>query len=117
MNRRHASLRQLTIAAVQVAAMTLLWLFLSHVYVPTFGILGTLLWLACCFWAACALDVSAGRGWPLRFRIAACAVMTANFAIFFLSLKLFDAWGLIEAPLFAFVGYRLADTLDARVQA
>ncbi len=86
----------------------LLWQFLKRLYVPTFGVIGGLVWIAGCMLLAFWMD---DHVWPWRYAVAVTLLLTLNFA-FFGALAAFGNWGFIEAPLF--FGYRLANVIDDR---
>src|SRR5438105_452289 len=97
---------------LQAAAMLAVWWFVTHLLVPYTGATGSLIWLAACFALAFWLDGFL----PWRYGVAFTALALANFAVFFVVLKLAGNWGLLWVPAFLAFGYRLADHGD-RVSA
>jgi len=107
---RNESVRQLTIAAVQLIGVVLVYLFLRHFYVPLTGIVGGLVWLAACLLLAFWMD---GAKWPWRFVVAVTSLMLANCGLFFVALKYGGTLGLLATVPFLFFGHRLANVIDA----
>jgi hypothetical protein len=103
-------MRQFAIAVIQIAVFAALWQFLKHVYVPAFGVVGGLMWLAGCMALAFWLDAT-----PWRYAVAFTLLLTVNFAVLFAVLSLWPDWrGMLWFIPFLAFGYRLANVIETR---
>jgi hypothetical protein len=103
-------MRQVALCVLQVVILAALWWFLRHIYIPAFGVIGALIWIAGCMGLGFWMDAQL----PWRHAVAFTALVTLNFAAMLALLASWPDWrGMLACvPLLA-LGYRIAGTIEA----
>jgi hypothetical protein len=109
---RNQTLRFVLVAAVQLLAISGLYLFLRWFIpqLPGWGMIGFVLtWFPAIFGLALWMD---GNVWLWRYVVAFVVLFVGAFLLLLAALELGGNWGLLALPTWLWFGYRLANVID-----
>lgn len=108
---RNQTLRFILVAAVQLVAISGLYLFLRWFIpqLPGWGmVVFVLTWFPAIFGLAFWMD---GNVWPWRYVVAFVVLFVGAFLLLLAALALWGNWGLLALPPWLWFGYRLANVI------